>query len=269
MIDSVIASNHHFYILFLESTKIKNLVGLVKFFGEKSDYKLYKSKGNEFCHLQLELDKAYGSEVLLQMNISKDKKSTPKYWYDFYLGKVDLNGKNCFYICYPYMKLAKYLDQCFFSKSLNTIYYKPNMSEIINYFKNRDINGLSIIETNGVNTDITKYSAEVTESDVLKSKTRVNIAGENPLESTVYGLISQSESVNIETTSMKLRCQEVEYGEFELSFDRLGNYRFWLKKNMQNSVIPIIQISFKFLMDIAPMQGDNLISSNTLLENNE
>ena len=263
-----LSSNHHYYVFFFESSKIKSLSAIPKLFDVRSDFKIIpigKNKNLEFCHLQLELNKVYGSESVLQLNMSQTKKDGPFYWYDFYIGKIDISDKRYFFICYPYNKLGKFLENSFHAKSVQTTFYKPELEKVLDYMRSRNTKGLSKIEKQGFIADITRYSAEVKEND--NTANRVNIIGENPLKSKTFDILNSADGITVETVSLKLRCKQLEIGEVELSFDRLGNYRFWLRRNSQNANVPVIPYAFKFLMEIAPLKATNFISSNTLLEN--
>jgi hypothetical protein len=268
MIESTISSNHHYYLFFFESSKLKTLSSVTSIFGNNNSYEIIsfgKNKEMEFCHLQLEIDKLFGSESVMALNISKTKKGGPFYWYDFYIGKIDLNEKKFFFICYPYNRLGRYLVDIFHSKSVQTIFYKPKLEDVLDYMKNRNNKGLSQVEKSGFNADITKYSARITEDD--NRANRINIIGENPLKSKTFEILSSEKDIGIETISLKLRCSQVNVGDIELSFDSIGNYRFWLKKYAQKTSIPVIPFGFKFLMEIAPLQQSDFISINTFLEN--
>lgn len=268
MIDSVIASNHHFYVLFFESQKIKTLSSISSIFNNRSQYEIISIKKNrnlDFCHLQLELNKLYGTENVLKLNLSKNKKGGPFYWYDFYIGKIDLNEIRYFYICYPYNRLGKFLENCFHSKSIQTTFYKPKLEKVLAYMQDRSHIGISLMEKNGFNGDITRYSAVVSEAEDKANK--INIIGQNPLKSKTFEILNAAEGISIETIALKLKCLQLDIGEIDLSFDRLGNYRFWLKRKAQGSSIPTIPFAFKFLMEIAPLESSEFISSNTLLEN--
>lgn len=268
MIESVIASNHHYYVFFFQSAKIKNFKLIAQIFDVVSDFEIItfdKNKEMEICHLQLELDKSYGSESVLELNQSKTKKGSSFYWYDFYIGKIKLNEKEYFLICYPYSKLGKFLEKCFNLKSIQTTFYKPDLEKILDYMRHRNNKGLSSVEQNGFIADITRYSAQVKEDQDMANK--INIIGENPLKSKTFEILNSGEGITMETVSLKLRCKQLEVGDVELSFDRLGNYRFWLKRNAQKSSLPTIPFAFKFLMEIAPLQASNFISTNTFLEN--
>jgi hypothetical protein len=266
MIDSIIASNHHYYVLFFESEKIKTLSSIGKLFDVRNDFQITtvgKNKDLEFCHMQLEIEKRYGSEAVLLFNLSR-KKTGSFYWYDFYIGKIDISGMRYFFVCYPYNRLGKFLQDSFQNKSIQTTFYRPELETILEYIRGRNVKGLSKIEKQGFVADITKYSAEVKERD--DKANRINISGENPLKSKTFDILRSADEISVETVSLKLRCKQLEIGEVELSFDRLGNYRFWLKRNAQKVNVPVIPFAFKFLMEIAPLQQTNFISTNTLLE---
>jgi len=267
MIESSIASNHYYYVFFFAAPKIKTLSSIPDLFDFEADHKIISSDKNrqwEFCHFQLELDKMYGSEAVLVMNKSKKKENY--YWYDFYVGKIELEGKKYYYTCYPYSKLGKFLERSLREKSIQPVFYKPDLQGVLDYMKTRNNTGLSVIENAGFSADIVRYSGEVTEDETQAN--RVNIIGANPLKSKTYEILSRPENeIGIVTISLKLKCKQEKIGDIELSFDRLGNYRFWLRKFAQDTSIPVIPYAFKFLMEIAPLESSNFISQNTLLEN--
>lgn len=272
MINSGISSNHHYYVFFFELTNMSSLSNIASIFDCESDFEIFKvdsSSELDFCHLQLELDKIYGSEAVLLLN-KNPKKKNPKdkfyYWYDFYIGSLYLDNKKIYYVCYPYSGLGKFLTTSFQAKSIKTVFFKPQLALVLEYMAHRNISGISIAEKNGFTADITKYAAQVKDDENKANK--VTILGENPLKSKTFEILNRKDQgISIETVSLKLSCKQENVGEIELSFDKLGNYRFWLKKNAQEITIPSIPFAFKFLMEVAPLERSTFISSNTLLEN--
>jgi hypothetical protein len=269
MKDSIISSNHHYYVFFFQSTKIKNLSAIPILFDNKLGFEVVKFKKNrelDFIHLQIEINNCYGSPLLLGLNITRKNKSEGNFYcYDLYIGKIEIEGQIYFYICYPYNRLGKYLEKNFHGKSVQTIFYKPGLEKVLEYMQQRSNKGLSRMEKSGFNANIVRYSAKV--KDDQSAANKVSIVGENPLKSITYEILKADDRIKIETRTLKLRCKQMDLGELEFSFDRLGNYRFWLKVSEFDSNVPMVPFAFKFLMEVAPLEKSNFISTNTLLEN--
>lgn len=266
MIESIIASSHHYYVVFVESTQVKTLASLMKIFDSDPTFEYIKMdapKQELPIHLQLEIDECYGSESLLQINKSRTRKGTTTYWYDFYIGKVPNQKNPIFYICYPYSRVARFLESSFDSNNISRHFYKPKVNKVLEFMKSRGTKDLLGLEKQGFELDITKYTAEIKDE---ANANKVNLIGDNPLDSRIFQLLENDKSITIEATALKLKCKNINIGELEMSFDRLGNYRFWLKRDLQKKSVPIISFLFQFFAEIDSLEQSRFISTRTLLE---
>lgn len=267
MVDSIISSHHHFYVFFVSSPKLRSLKGLAELFDFPSSFEIKsfnKKKELSYCHLQLGLPKAYGNELLFEANKKKLKNGDTIFWHDFYLGRFTISNNEYYYICYPYNKLGKLLENCLHEKNVFTNFYKPNVEEVLTYMKKRKNNRNTEPEKEGLYVEITKFTAQVEEEG---NANKINLIGNNPLNSRAFDVLKTDLGISIETVSLKLNCNLDQVGNVDLSFDRLGNYRFWLRRDSQEITLPVIPSAFRFLMQITPLKTSSFVSKNTLLEN--
>lgn len=262
---SILDSSHHFYILCFQSDQIKkvnDILGLIS--DNKVSEIIAQDEKKSFVHLQVEIGKAFGSESLLQANFTYAKDNQNYYWYDFYIGSEIIEGEQFFFICYLYSKIGKYLDNCFEKSNIRKTVYKSNISSLLDYINKRVETGYEVEERVGLLASITKYSAEVKEEASTPNK--VNIIGANPLQSKVYSILSNEKELTIVPISLKLKCEIVEGSSLLLSIDRLGNFRFWLYKNGQKDVIPLIPLILSFFSAINSLEESSFVNTHTLLE---
>lgn len=219
-------------------------------------------EGTSILHIQIEIEGAYGNEVLLRPNKSLKRKGC--YWYDLYVGQItSLN--NVYFICYPYSKLSKYLEEILKKKSPFPVFHKTNVNKVLEYMRQKNSKPPLRLKKEGFEPEITKYTAEVKES---ADADRVNLMGSNPLNSTIFEVLNNNENISIEATALKVKCdiKKVNWN-MELSFDRLGNYRFWLKRDLQASTLPMINYVYRFFSEISSIEKNNYLSIHTFLEN--
>jgi len=262
MINSIISSSHHYYLAFFESTQLKSINKIVDLF-PVNPKSISLNPGSEgFSHLQEEIGSLYGSEILLAKNKGRDRKGIPHYWYDFYYGFVDQERK-IYFICYPYSKLSRFLERGFDEKALKPNFFKANVEKVLEHMRNRGKKTISRIERQGFEIDITKYTAEVKEE---ANANKVSLVGANPLNSRIFDVLNDDKSITIEATALKIKCRKDKIGEIELAFDRLGNFRFWLKKNSQEVTLPMIKFVFQFFSEISSLDKTQFLSRHTFLE---
>jgi hypothetical protein len=260
MFKSILASSHHFYLVLIESDEIQSLTGLMSLIPDNKQFELIPIEGQKsYIHLQVEINKVYGSERVLQANISR--KDDPSYfWYDFYLGELNLNGKTGYFICYLYSKLGKYLDNCFNTKIKKNI-FKSDVESVLSYLETT-LKAYEVEEKNGLLVSISKYSAQITE---LRKSNKMNIIGSNPLGSKVFEVLSNTEGIELVPISLKLRFKAGGY-YVQLGIDKLGNFRFWLYHDGQAHQLPMIPLIINFFNDINSIENSTFINTNTLLE---
>ena len=131
--------------------------------------------------------------------------------------------------------------------------------------KTRGNKDFTQVEKSGLNIDITRYSAEIAEDEPHAKK--VNLIGANPLNSKVFELLNSLQEVEITTISLKLKSSFPQLGDIELSCDKLGNYRFWVKKDMESEALHIVPRVFNFILNTGGTRTGTFITKTTLLEN--
>lgn len=262
MKESVIASSHHFYVTFFDSPDIKSVSSLINLFTDKMNIEPVVQKNKNQLHIQLLINERYGNErVLIGNQVKRGEKIY--YWYDFYIGKLDTEEKKIFFICYPYNRMKHYLEDIFFENEITNVYHKPVVKTVLEYMKESDRSEATRLDE-GFSAQITKYTAQIKNS--LESN-RVNIIGQNPLNSKVFEILNKKGlGLTIKTTSLKLRCDKLDVGHIDLAFDRLGNFRFWIRRDAADIAIPMIPFAFDFFKNIDAIIEDEFISSQTLLE---
>jgi hypothetical protein len=263
--DSRLSSSHHYYIVFFEAKEIGTIDELYKIFQVKKTKESISILGSSqpITHFQLELPVAYGSRVLLAGNESRMVDGVQNYWYDFYAGEIQLRKKRFFFISYPYVRLGKYIEACFFSNRIRRTLYKPEMPEVMKFMKEHD--GTYVFSNEKMRIDISKYAAKVLDDTADK----VHISGKNPLNSTVFKILNESNSVEIETTALKMSCYIPDVGKIELSFDRLGNYRFWIPYKHEISTFSTLPSVLKFFDQEKLLIEDTFFNTYTLLEDDK
>jgi len=263
MISSALSSSHFYYLVFLESDQIKSIQDIFAIFKGNQQKERINSGKNEtsFYHLQIEIGKALGSESVLSLNSSRSQDGISYFWYDFYIGEI-LNAKNQFIICYPYIKLGKYLDDRLNDAKIKRKILKPSVEKVLEYMKENEIDkNTTKAENQGLVVEITKYSAAVKDDSI----SRVNIAGSNPLSSRVYELLSNDDRIGIEPLSLKLNCSK-DAENLDLSFDKLGNLRFWIKRDSEHNLNIVLNASHEYFGEISAFEESSYISKLTLLE---
>lgn len=259
MIESVLTSRHHHYVVFFKTestTSVRKLFSYLK--GEKQTKIQHhsKDKTSSHTHIQLEIDKVFGNPVFLAPNATGRMILTrPSYWYDLFMGEFIYENETIFFITYPYSKIGKSIELDFRMAGINAVYLKPQISKILPYLQRANY-------TPPLNVSIIKYSAEVKE-DLHK----INIIGPNPLKSKVFLALDKAK-VKVDPIALKLRCTLDAYS-MELAFDRLGNYRFWLRNFDQINMLSILPSIYEFFQSVDSIEESIYISSYTLLEDNE
>ncbi|MCO5949098.1 hypothetical protein [Mucilaginibacter flavidus] len=270
MKSSILDSSHHFYILCFESQQIKNVDQIIDLIDDSKESAPIITSSNQFVHLQVEIEKAYGSESLLEVNLHLDKDGKKLYTYDFYLGIQIINGKPLYFICYLYSKLGKYIDDCFAKRGIIKTVYKAKINALLQYMNQRIEKGYEAEEKEGLLISITRYAADVKEES---NANKINIIGKNPLQSKIFDVLNNTEGITIEPVSLKLKCTETSSegitNSLPLAIDRLGNFRFWLYRNGQSNIIPLIQPTLQFFSEINALEDSTFVNTRTMLEEDE
>ncbi|MDF2190556.1 hypothetical protein [Paraflavitalea sp. CAU 1676] len=274
MIESIIATSHHYYLLFFESEKLRNWNSIPEVFDRHYECEVLsgsKSKGDGLFHMQMEFESPFGSETLLTSNISRKVKGSVYYWYDFYYGKVNPDS-SVWFLCFPYSKFSKYIEKSFKEKGIFPKFLKSNVPSVLSYLKDR-VNGerVTSIERKGFNIDITKYTAEVKES---ANANKVSLLGVNPLNSKIYDVLNSSTEISIEATALRVKCDLLHKdidkkgakGQIELSFDRIGNFRFWLKRETYLEDLALLRYIYLYFSEIKSLEKSTFLSSQNLLD---
>ncbi len=261
MKDSVISSSHHYYVIFFDAHKINSINDIVHAISDPVESEEIVVKNRKYRHIQVLIDRRYGSENALIGNM-KRKGDSVYYWYDMYIGKTEIEGKKIFFVAYPYFKLRNYLEGIFADASLKPNYFKAKLKEVMEYMKGED-RAASKNPTEGFDAEIIKYSAAIKDSE---NASKINLSGINPLNSRAFDILNQDSKITVSTTSLKLRCSKLGIGSLEISFDKLGNYRFWIKRDSANVAVPMVPYAFNFFKDINALLEDGYIGNQTLLE---
>jgi len=260
MENSSIASKHHYYVLFFKSPDF-SMGKILKSLGvKKREIINFDTKFSKNSYFQLPINRLLGSRKLLDNKYHNLGEGF--YKYDFYLGSFKSNRREVFYLCYPYKQIDIYLRKNYKKLFDNMTLFKPNVEVILNYFVNPSIHKQSRIEKEGLETDITKYTAHVHEGNTKN----VSLTGENPLNSLVYKILSKEKDIVLKPVSMKLKCIDLDLGYIEILFDINGNYRFWISKNKQEERISMLPRIFEFFNEIDALYDSQSISDISKLE---
>src|ERR1700761_6127029 len=108
MRESIISTAHHYYLIFFHANKLNSVSDITRLFKDKTEVEEIVIRNRKFLHLQVLIDKRYGSENALIGNMVSTKKNV-SYWYDMYMGKIEVDGKRIFFIAYPYFKIRNYI----------------------------------------------------------------------------------------------------------------------------------------------------------------
>nr|WP_321406239.1 hypothetical protein [uncultured Carboxylicivirga sp.] len=272
MNNSVIASNHHFYLVLFELNELSTCEELLNAI-QIENYTLLENENekltkNKIFHFQKKFKGALGSIDLLIGN-KMDKEPNPDkayYLYDLYCGKTNVifasDKKDCFFICFPY----KALQSIIFDRNTfkNSIFYIPSVPVMLKHFQNGKMAPIQ----NEIDSSIIKYSADIVDE---ANADNVSIIGKDPLNSSIFKLMIESDEIDIEVSSLKLNCtwkEDYNYS-FNLLFDRLGNYRFWIPKNKQKSTLPMLEKTFTLFSEINGIEQTERLSKYTTVITNE
>jgi hypothetical protein len=262
MISSVIATSHFYYLALIGSDQLKEAKDLIKYFPDKTNFEELSTANPSlnFFHVQAEIGQVLGSENLLLLNKSERSSELPAYyWYDFYLGDLEIQKKRYTFICYPYVRLSSYVDDFLLSNNINRKYLKPDVNLVLDYIK------LNPDQTQGsFRAEISKYSAAVKDD----SANKINILGNNPLNSRVYQLLSSDTKISIEPLSLKLKCSD-EKSTFDLSFDKFGNVRFWLKRYNSDQLYSLLSQTINYFQETKVLYESSFISKTSILEDEQ
>lgn len=246
MIDSIIATSHNYYVIYLKFERPISLPDIIRCFTVHNRVKSSLQERNlNYSRFQLELPYLLGLESVLQTNKGGFYDNKDHYWYDFYINNASTDNSKEFFLCYPYAKLSEFIEYCFSSKAIEKLVLKPQVPGLLTYLKIRGSTPLESQKTN-LTLNIIKYSASVQEPNAKK----INIFGDNPLESMVYELVSAHSELNVEPLSLRLKCSVNASEILEISFDKLGNGRFWMKKNNQENTALLLPQIFKLFQEI-------------------
>jgi len=264
MIDSVIATSHHYYVVYLNFEGITTSTDLIKCFTKNSIVKQYYHENcQNYTHIQLELPYLLGIDSVLGLNKGRLYKDGQHYWYDLYLYEIKVGRKPCFFICYPYIKLNDFIEFCFNEVGANQSILKPQMGPLLDYMKIKG-NRPAAIHQSGFDLEIIKYSASITEEPNAK---KINIFGENPLNSKVFEAITNEGSFKVEPMSLKLKTYMQKNADvLEISFDKFGNGRFWVRKKHIEFMMQMLPVILKLFIQIKGLQASGYFNNYNLLE---
>lgn len=262
-IKSKIETNHNYYTIVFELDQTQNINKLIERFNftippEPIELNNRKEK---FFHTELLSNELFSSESFLKENrVSKAGKIL--YRYDLYIGELNLANKKVFFISFPYKALGKYIDANFLTKFFTRTFLIPDVDIILNYMKNKEKHELNYMEKFNYEVNITKYTAKIMESPNAK---KVSLSGVNPLQSPVYDILSSQ--IKVEPILLKLSCINRRIGELELSFDKYGNYRFWLFKDKKTETLSVLPYVINFFDTIkGALVNSNFITQKTFFE---
>ena len=261
MHNSIISSAHHYYSLLLRIDQIKDKSFIKTVL---SSYKNSSIISSEFriYHLQEQINKTYGSEEYLERN-KVTKNGIDMYWYDFYLGLVELDNIEHIYLCYPYKALEVHLQKKFPTLFQNSVYYVPDVNLVLEHTKKNSAFN-TINKNTEVLVDVIKYSAEVLGQD---NTDKVNLVGSNPQDSEIYAKLN--ELFAMYPSSVKLRFSKNDLKknkQLDLIFDRLGNFRFWIPKNQIENSIESLSIAFQYLAAINSLKKAIKLSKYQIID---
>lgn len=220
MINSSIASSHYYYIMLFKNHSLKSNDLMTLFGDEKHKRQIVGDAKITHTQKVYEYRSKLGSLSLLgkKENQVEDKN---EFWYDYYLGSMTLGEDDLFFISFPYKTMQERITKLpQFKKSL---YYVPHVPKILERMEEKQ--GKEIVGE--VKNEITKYTALVKET---KKAERIHILGQNPLDSSIYQKIKAIDGVKVRASSLKLKCTHESLGHIEVTFDKYGNFRFWLPR---------------------------------------
>ena len=258
MIDSKIATSHHYYVVYLRFEKQISLAELIKVLGKNEGVNEYQQNNHAYySHIQVELPEMLGIDSVMQPNKGRFN-NKQYYWYDLYLFPIKTSSTCDFFLCFPYNGMNDYIESAFNEYGISFTVLKPQMDAILSYMKKGGAD--APIHKTGFNMEIIKYSASIQEEANAK---KINIFGENPLNSKVFTLISQpGTGFTIEPLSFKLKCYTgMESGVLEISFDKQGNGRYWLRKSLIDHNMKILPVLFQLMQQISALRGSHFINS--------
>jgi len=257
--ESLIASSHHYYVMFLTIEDDPGIDEIAQLIGKR-----YKGKrlSNTIRQTRLSLDEPLGSLSLLVHNKQQASNNTIKYFYDIYIG--NLKKKKSYFLCYPYSSLSKNILEILKGLHTKIYFYAGNVEKVVSFVK-QNLIGQSETALYGPYTlSIVKYSAEVAEESNAKV---VSLTGISPINSNIYDVLNSSASITLTPISLKMSCINTsdKREAIELAFDKLGNYRFWLKRNAQLDVLPLLNLVFSFLSELDAFDYATRLSSSTII----
>lgn len=258
---SVIESSHHFYVTFFNDSKLKSYRDVVAIFSSDIETEQFKNGKEIFIHAQILLERRYGSENALIGN-QEQIKGKLFYRYDLYIGKIDIDDKRVFFIAYPYFKLRDFLNKLFVEKQIQPKYYKLDLNLVMDYMKGKE-RTFANDTVLGWKAEIIKYTAGIKDS---REASKINLSGENPLNSRAFEILNNDDELVVTTNSLKLRCIKDGVGTLELSFDKLSNYRFWIKNSGEMQTVPVVPYAFAFFNNVNALLESSSIANLTMLE---
>jgi hypothetical protein len=262
MITSAIATSHHYFVLLFRSHSIFSINKIVNTIGEASEKIKFSETKSDSYHLQRSLDYLYGSSGLLEANKNqKIRNGGYSYWYDFYTGKLDIEG-DIYFIAFPYKQLQTYLFNAFPTIFSKVEFYTPMVKVVLEAMRKKN----KVVSEKELLVEILRYTAEVNDDD---NSDKVHIVGQNPQYSAVYDLLNSTKGIRVNPSSLRLRFWKENVGEIMLSFDRLGNYRIWIYKDKMEEAISMFPTMFQYFFKIKAIETKTTLSSYTTLDPNE
>ncbi|MXV16499.1 hypothetical protein [Hufsiella ginkgonis] len=242
----------------IDSAQISTSVAFTRLIQEKNEVETVDGNGN-LLHVQVKLSRLLGSESLLsKFNKVSQNDEPDSFWYDMYIGHIKARRGPLVFVCYPYITLSTYIDRDIIGANAVRRYIKPEVESVLNHLKYNPND-----RYNGLKVEISKYSAAVKDDTANK----INILGNSPLKSRVYNLLSSDNQISIEPLSLKLNCELPEENRvLELSFDKLGNLRFWLKRNRTADIGDILARAVTFFEESNSLYESSFINKKSLLE---
>ena len=262
---SKIESNHHYYVFFFTSSEVSGVDDLVKILNVKKSNHIslpnFSQEIGDIRHVQIEIDDSLGSPNVLETHKTRAVNGKQYYAYDLYLGSFLLGNQTKLFIAYPYKSIDKYFRKNFPVIFSDSVFYKPDVNVVLDYIRNRPFKEGVGISYKKLSVDIIKYTAEINER-ILDNAKKMNLIGENPINSRVFEILINSDEVSINPLSLKLRCRHIDIGQIEVIFDRYGNYRFWIPKNEALEKVSMLSVMIHFFKEINALYESEYITSH-------
>ncbi|MCB9204066.1 MAG: hypothetical protein H6603_03715 [Flavobacteriales bacterium] len=241
LLDSAIATGHHYFMVVLKSTQSVKLSSVKVAEALATGKRVETIKplyGKAMVHCQRKESIRFGSESVLEKN--EDKQYPGHYWYDFYLGEISDAGQTCVFVCFPYKIMKQIVERRVSEEFGSVAVLDSNLDKLIPYYRDNADSVLGFKP--GFVSRISKYAAAITDdsnADVIK------IQGRNPLESNVYSKLLENLSKEHYQVAIYFALDNI--GELELNVDREGSFGFWMYHGKRESICSLLAPSIEFL----------------------